>query len=341
MGRDSNKIKVAFLSRKPHHLGNFSIELFYRLVRENLKEPFVPVYKEMPFLNTGLLKRLGNTIYSVFNQGTINHITGDIHYVSTFLKKRKTVLTILDCGMLHQSTGLKHELFKLLWFKIPVKRSALITAISQATKEDIIRFTGCDEKKVEVVYVSISPAFKPSPKPFNVAQPRILQIGTASNKNIERLAKALQGVPCRLVIVGKVQDNILALLRENGIEHEIIAKRLTDEEVLEEYKKCDILTFISTLEGFGMPIVEANATGRVVITGNVTSMPEVAADAAHLVDPFSVDEMKKGFIKIINDEGYRNRLIDNGYRNWRRFSIETITDRYADLYTKVIKGISN
>lgn len=335
MGTKNGKIKVVFLCRKPLKMGNFSIEIFFRLVRENLKEPFVPVYRQMPFLNNGFFKRLGNAIYCLLNQGDINHITGDIHYVTAFLKKKKTILTVLDCGMLHQTKGFKYKFFKWLWYTIPNSRTAKYTAISQATKEDIIKFTGCDESKVKVVYVSINSAFTKQTKTFNVKEPRILQIGTAFNKNIERLTEALKGIPCKLVIVGKVQDNIIAGLNNNGINYEIIDRRLTDEEIIQEYHKCDILSFISTLEGFGMPIVEANAIGRVVITGNVTSMPEVAGNAAHLVDPFSIDEMKKGLLKIIKDEKYRNELIENGYSNCKRFSIETITAEYMKLYSEI------
>jgi glycosyltransferase involved in cell wall biosynthesis len=82
-----------------------------------------------------------------------------------------------------------------------------------------------------------------------------------------------------------------------------------------------------------MPIVEANAVGRVVITGNVTSMPEVAGNAAHLVDPFSIAEIRDGLVKIINDQTYRDKLIKNGLENCKRFSIETISDQFRSLYT--------
>jgi glycosyltransferase involved in cell wall biosynthesis len=339
MGTKNGKIKVVFLCRKPLKMGNFSIEIYFRLVRENLKDHFVPVYREMPFLNTGFFNRLGNAVYCFFNQGDINHITGDIHYVTAFLKKKKTILTVLDCGMMYQAKGIKYKVFKWLWYTIPNRHTAKFTAISHATKEDVIKFTGCDDSKVKVVYVSINAAFTKQPKTFNAAEPRILQIGTAFNKNIERLVEALKGIPCKLIIVGKVQENIIASINNNGINYEIIDRRLTDEEIILEYQKCDILSFISTLEGFGMPIVEANATGRVVITGNVTSMPEVAGNAAHLVDPFSVDEMKNGFLKIINDEEYRNKLIENGYSNCKRFSIETITAEYIKLYSEIAETL--
>jgi glycosyltransferase involved in cell wall biosynthesis len=337
MGRKNGKIKVVFFNRKPLKMGNFSAEIYFKNVRENLEEPFLPVWREMPFYNSGFLKRLGNCIYCRFHQGDINHITGDIHYVAAFLKKRKTLLTVLDCGMMHQLTGLKHRIFKLFWYTIPNRKSRAFTAISNATKEDLVKFTGCDESKVSVVYVCVNSAFVKKPKEFNAKEPRILQIGTAFNKNLERLIEALRGISCQLVILGKVQAPVMSLLNDNQINYEIIDRRLSDEEVINEYNKCDILTFVSTLEGFGMPIVEANAVGRVVITGNVTSMPEVAGDAAHLVDPFSVSDIRSGFIKIINDENYRNELIVNGYRNSERFKIQSIAKAYMTIYRGMVK----
>ncbi len=71
-------------------------------------------------------------------------------------------------------------------------------------------------------------------------------------------------------------------------------KGLTIDEVVDQYHKCDLVSFVSTYEGFGMPIVEANAIGRPVFTATVASMPEVAADAACLVDPFDVQAIRNG-----------------------------------------------
>jgi glycosyltransferase involved in cell wall biosynthesis len=85
-----------------------------------------------------------------------------------------------------------------------------------------------------------------------------------------------------------------------------------------------------------MPIIEANAVGRVVITSNISSMPEVADNASHYVDPFSIDDINKGFLKIINDENYRERLVEKGYENCTRFSAENIGRQYAALYYNII-----
>lgn len=79
---------------------------------------------------------------------------------------------------------------------------------------------------------------------------------------------------------------------------------LKNEQVVQKYINCDMLLFVSTLEGFGLPIVEANAIERPVITSNFSSMPEIAGEAAHLVDPFDANSIRSGVIRIIEDDRY-------------------------------------
>jgi glycosyltransferase involved in cell wall biosynthesis len=332
----NGKIKVVFFNRKPRALGNFSIEMYFQLIQNYLSTEFEVVNKVMPFESNGLLNRIGNATYCFFNQGDVNHITGDIHYVAAFLKKSKTVLTIHDCGMLHETNGMKHQLMKLLWFTMPVKKAKIITVNSNATKKDLLHFVDCKPEKIEVVNVCISPEFKKEPKVFNSENPRILQIGTAQNKNLKRLLPALKGIQCTLVIIGKIDAETAALVAQNNITLELHDRRLSDEEVREEYKKCDILSLVSTLEGFGMPIVEANAVGRVCITGNTTSMPEIAGTAAHIVDPFDVKQIHDGFKLIIQNAEYRESLIQNGFTNASRFSAESLAKQYAAVYRLIV-----
>ena len=84
-----------------------------------------------------------------------------------------------------------------------------------------------------------------------------------------------------------------------------------------------------------MPIAEANATGRVVVTSNISSMPEVAGNAAAFVNPFAIESIKNGFLKVINDGVYRESLIQNGFENVKRFDRQQIANQYYDLYTKM------
>jgi glycosyltransferase involved in cell wall biosynthesis len=336
--KKQEKIKVVFFTRKTRPLGNFSVEMYFRLIKDNLSENFDVIIKEMPFYSNGLLRRLGNAIYCFFNQAEINHITGDIHYVAYFLSRKKTVLTILDCGMLHQSKGIKFFIFKWLWFKIPIWRVNKITAISEATKIDIIKYSNCKPSKIEVIYVCINPNFRENRKEFNFDKPRILQIGSAPNKNLKKLIPALSEINCNLTIVGKINEEIINLLKRHNLEFQVIDKKLSDQEVIEEYNKCDILSLISTLEGFGMPIIEANAVGRVVITANNSSMPEIAGNSAKLVDALDIQAIRNGFMEIINKNDYRNSLIENGYENTKRFEPKKIAIQFEKLYQQVLIG---
>jgi glycosyltransferase involved in cell wall biosynthesis len=81
-----------------------------------------------------------------------------------------------------------------------------------------------------------------------------------------------------------------------------------------------------------MPIVEANAVGRVVVTSNLLSMPEVAGGAAHLVDPFDVSSIRSGILKVIEDDSYREALITKGFANRKRFDTRQIAQEYAEIY---------
>jgi glycosyltransferase involved in cell wall biosynthesis len=110
---------------------------------------------------------------------------------------------------------------------------------------------------------------------------------------------------------------------------------LSVAEVVAEYESCDLVTLVSTYEGFGMPIVEGNSVGRPVITSNVASMPEVAGDAACLVDPFDVPSIRAGILRVIRDEEYRQQLVANGFRNAERFTAARVAELYEAIYEEL------
>lgn len=331
----SKKINVTYYQRKARRYNNFSIENYFNAVRLGLPQNIIPTVSISKYESNGIFKRLYNSLQAILKQGDVNHITGDVHYLTYFLKKKKTLLTVMDCGQLKVLKGFKLKLFRFFWFQLPAAKCSYITTISSATKADLLKYIKFDENKIKVIPVCISSEFTRSDKIFNKIKPRILQVGVTPNKNLERLLTALQNIQCTLVIIGEVPPHIKSLAREKNIDLEFFNKPLTNNEVVDQYKAADIITLISILEGFGMPIVEANTVGRVVITGNLTSMPEVAGNAAHLADPFSVEDMKEGFLKIINNDQYRNKLIENGYANCKRFSNEKIAEQFAEVYRSV------
>lgn len=324
-------MRVVFFHRKPRPNFNFSVENLFKHVRTFLPPEVNWEVKEVSYFSQGFFKRLFITIEAALYQKDVNHVTGDINFIALGLKKRKTVLTILDVGFMKHPNHIARAILRYFWIIFPVKRSQVITTISEATRQEVLKHVKVDPSKIKVVYVPISASFTFEPKAFNKTEPTILQIGTKPNKNVARLVQALAGIPCRLEIIGEVNDGLQKQLVASGIKYHA-SKNLSNEEIVEKYRKADILSFVSTYEGFGMPIVEANAIGRVVVTSNILSMPEVAGDAGHLVDPFDVDSIRNGILRVVHDDEYRDSLIVKGLENCKRFDVRTIAGQYTEIY---------
>lgn len=328
-------INVVHFQRKRRKHGNHSIESYFSSIRDLQPKDIKIEYKVSRYTSTGICRRLYNTIEAFFCQKDINHITGDIHFVATFLSTKKTILTIHDCGFLKRISGIKLKIVKFFWYTLPARKAQIITVNSNATKQDLLNYIDFPENRIKVIYIFVPKVHQSSIKEFNKEKPLILQIGTAENKNIKRVAQALKGISCKYLILGNLDTETISILKQNEVDFENIDKKVSDIEVADLYKKCDIVSFASTLEGFGMPIVEANATGRVVVTSNVASMPEIGANAAEFVNPFDIESIKNGFLKIIEDSKHREQLIQNGFENVKRFERSKIAKQYFELYRKM------
>ncbi len=328
------KPRVTFFHRKPRTVGNYSVEFIFEDVRQRLKNRITSFVVSSKYESSGFFKRLYNCIEAFRNQSEVNHVTGDVNYLGLFLSRKKTIHTILDCVHLERSHGIKHRILKYFWLTVPVKRSKYITAISESTKNEVLKYVKCDPEKIKIIYVAISDRFKQNEKIFNKEKPRILQIGTAPNKNIPNLIASLKGISCTLEIIGKHNQEYEELLKENKVDYEY-RSGLSNEEMVQRYEEADIITLVSTYEGFGMPILEGQTVGRPVITANVFSMPEVAGNAAMMVNPTDVEAIRNGFLKIINDDLYRESLVQKGFENVKRFQPDKIAQDYFQLYLSV------
>jgi glycosyltransferase involved in cell wall biosynthesis len=327
-------IRVTQYLRKPYGTF-FSIERVFASVRGSLPANIAVTDWTCRFQSRRLVRRLLNLLEAPFHQGEINHITGDIHYLALVLAKRKTIITFHDCVGLHFLKGLRFLFYLWFWYRLPARRVAAITVVSEFTRQEVLRYTRCSPEIVRVIPNPLADGFRPSPRAFNARRPVLLQIGTGErNKNIGRIAEALRGIPCRLDIIGRLTERQRRTLQRNSISYTEQAN-LSDPEVVQHYRECDMVIFASTYEGFGMPIIEANAIGRPVVTSNLCSLPEVAGPAACMVDPFDSASIRQGVLKVINDPGYRAHLVTQGFENAKRFHPDAIAAQYAELYSEV------
>lgn len=321
--------KIIFFHRNQHC--GFSIgKVTQTVVKDiNNKEEYY-----VPCVGASFIAVLKNILY-VFKhrkKNAINHITGDIHYCILGLIGCKSVLTIHDTVGLDfvKYSCLKRFVYRLLWYKIPLMFATHIVCISEETKRFILQHT--HRKDIEVIYNAIDSKFGYSPKELNLESPRVLIIGTNTNKNLLRTFDALAGISAHLIIIGKLEKKHIESLNKNKISYEN-KSNISDDDIIEEYKKSDIVSFVSLFEGFGMPIIEANAIGRPVICSNLPVLQEVAKDAAEfVVDPYDTRSIRESFMKIIDNPQRCNELIENGLLNVSRFRKDVIQKKWRNLY---------
>ncbi|MFD2917439.1 glycosyltransferase family 4 protein [Psychroserpens luteus] len=323
-------MRVTYFFRKPYQ-DYFSIENVFKIVQQALPKEIVVNNYHLKFYSTGVITRLKSCFEVLRHQGDINHITGDIHYVSYFLPKKRTVLTIHDLAPLENSTGLKHAILKFFWYQLPIKSVAYVTVISNYTKKALLDIIDVNPDKIKVIHNPFAAQLTFQPKKEMPEVPVLLQIGTAYNKNLEGLIQAIGDLTVELVIIGKLSIEQITLLESASLNYSN-AHDLEYDEVVAYYEKADLVCFASFYEGFGLPILEAQAIGRPVITSNRCAMPEVAGDSAILIDPLDIQAYRNAIKSVLSNSEERKALVDKGIINTQRFTASQIAEQYVELY---------
>lgn len=254
----------------------------------------------------------------------------------------KTVITVHDLGSeylpsMHQ---VKQRLYLSFIQEYQLKGAFKIIAVSKATKDDLIKRIGIAPDKIAVVYEGYDKMqFRPIRNDILVDSLRqyalkpgeyFLFVGTIQpRKNLERIIKAFaisQYPNIDLVIAGSkgwLSDQIYQLPKRLGIEGRVkFLGYVSEKDLPALYSGAIALIFPSLFEGFGLPILEAQACGCPVITSNVSSMPEVVGKGAIYVNPYKVDDIVKGMMEITTNYELRTKLANLGFENVKRFSWE-------------------
>ncbi|EKD57093.1 MAG: glycosyl transferase, group 1 [uncultured bacterium] len=229
-----------------------------------------------------------------------------------------------------------------------VNRAAKVISISQSTKKDIIKFIPqVDPKKIVVIPLGFDETFKKDTKikKKNI----ILFVGTVEpRKNLKRLILAYNKLPeaiklkYQLVIVGASgwnNDDIYQTAKPLVDKKRIVFKDyLTDNQLQKLYNESKIFVYPSIYEGFGLPVLEAMNCGLPVITSNISSLPEVAGDAAFYVNPLSVKDITNTINKLISNEKLMIQLSKKSLKQAKKFSWERCAKETLNIYRSIYHG---
>lgn len=221
-----------------------------------------------------------------------------------------------------------------------IRRADAVVALSQTSKDEIVRRFGTPPDKVTVVYNSLSSSLMENDnsnyeavKSVSGGLPYILCVSSFYQyKNLPRLLEAFARLkpefPHRLVLVGGdgptlKRGDLLAMAKQLNVEADVVCPgRVPHDQVAAFYRHADLMAMPSLDETFGFPVLEAMALGCPVVTSNVSSIPEIAGDAAVLVDPYRVDSIANGMVQVLTNPARRQELVEAGLRRSAEFTWE-------------------
>lgn len=227
------------------------------------------------------------------------------------------VITIHDLIHLEFGTSLQKFYYNKVIKPFALQSKRIIT-VSQYAKREIVSWLGCQDHKVVVIPHGLDKAFCVEGRKFSQGRPYLLYVGNYRvNKNLALLIRAYASSGASdfydLVFTGPFDDNLMAAAQDNGVgSHLKFLGGVTETDIASVYRGSTALIFVSLMEGFGLPVIEAMGCGVPVLCSNTTALSEVASDAAIKVTPTSVSEVANGIKLILNDTEKRRHIIEKG-----------------------------
>ncbi|SHJ29730.1 Glycosyltransferase involved in cell wall bisynthesis [Hymenobacter daecheongensis DSM 21074] len=270
---------------------------------------------------------------------------------------RVTVMHDLAFEHFPQDVGLLQRRYYQYFAPRFARASQVLVAVSEATKQDLMATYRIPAERIRIVYNAVDAHFRPLPAAeqpavrarFSAGEPYFLFVGALQpRKNLVHLLRAFDqfktrtGSPVKLLIVGRTawkagpMFDAYQQMQHRAAVH--LTGRVTDEELVQLYGAALATVYVPYFEGFGIPIIEAQACGCPVITSQCSSMPEVAGGAALLVDPHSVDAIAAGLKVLHADAALRRQLVELGLRNTERFSWDKSADSLWEAVEAALNG---
>lgn len=308
-------------------LDDINMVFFFSAFRKSYHGPLKNVKKFR--LPPTLFEVMFNRIRTVGIEKFIGPV--DIYHSSDWVQpptKAKTVTTYHDLVPLLYPKWSHPKIVSVnkIRLKLVEKEVDKVIAVSESTKNDLLSISKLKPSQIEVIYEGVSDIFKPASekdqvefkKKFELPESYVLAIGgVGERKNLKRIKQAAKGF------------NLITTMEDLPV--------LSDEDLALLYASADALVYTTLYEGFGLPIIEAMASGTPVITSNVSSMPEIAGGAAVLTDPTNVDKIQKNLEDLLLDKEKQSELITKGLKRAKDFSWEKSARETANIYKNLLK----
>ena len=275
-----------------------------------------------------------------------------LRYAKVAAKRHPSIVTVYDIiplkGVVPKSEGSKRRMKdRLIW----LADVDAVQAISETVKRDLIDLAGIDEGKIHVAHLGVDlNTYRPrdraeARKELGLPEDALLFLNVGSenkNKNIRRLLQAFETVLTKfpdalLVRVGRREPEITSSIEEMGLAGSVIRTGEVAQTPHLYYNAADVYVCADIEMGFGMPNLEAMASGCPVATSRNGAAPEVVGDAAVTFDPLSTDEMAAALLRLAEDEKLRRELAEAGLRRAKQFSWAECAGKTITLYKKLLQ----
>lgn len=292
--------------------------------------------------------------YRVWQHSRLAEVCHFPHYSVPYAIPKQTVVTVHDITHFkfpEYFGKMKVELARIVMANVVSKARRIIT-VSRATADDLGEMFPKVKGKIRVVHNGVSAFFRPFALAERAGLGEIagteryfLYVGNRKpHKNLTRFLEAyarLEKEECGigLVIAGarfSADDEVAKLKERLGLRNLVEIEGASDDTIRKLYNGALALIMPSLYEGFGLPVLEAMACGTPVVVSNVSSLPEVAGEAAVYVNPYDVDSIYEGMVRILDDPWLREELVKKGLERAKQFTWENTARKTLDVYREIL-----
>lgn len=330
----SNNIKIAIDDRwQEGGIGRFYREILARLSQKPIDMDFLALKTSIqdPLAPIKLARKLAASSADLFwSPG----------FIPPAYSRIPVILTVHD--LIHRMYGgVVRKSYLDFVLRPLMKKANKIVTVSEHSKAKIQSWLCSQDTGVEVIGCGVSEVFRRELEPACLNAPYVLYVGNyRTHKNIPRLIEAFSksdvSKTMLLVFSGNPDQTVLRLAQDHGVFNHVVFLNQPDETTLAQfYRGAKAVIQVSLEEGFGLPVVEAMASGVPVVCSNRSSLAEIAGDAAIQVNPFDVQEIANGIDVVLGDEKLRERLCAKGLEKVDDYHWDRVAQRLYSMWLEV------